>query len=287
MKATETKAIDGIVEQSDISREDFLYGGDELSNMMSRAGMMKRTKDVDKEETIAIVKAAQGERSMRQFAEEMGVNVSSISRILNGSVTEIRPPLLASIVYHAAPGSGVTLEKLLNAQGLTMPEERRPVGKREKWESKNLIADELLLRGYSVRYVIPKTPLIDMSFFPTYVLRTDAFPGEDGNWYFIDKLCKQVKRVSIAMVDSWFNSIMALYYRGLKAKRVSLVVDSDDLFRAMKKLMERYEIKDEMSVILVSMETGKVLEEYVAPLTDGRTAELVLTGEIKEEQHDE
>ena len=88
------------------------------------------------------------------------------------------------------------------------------------------------------------------------------------------------------MVDSWFNSIMALYYRGLKAKRVSLVVDSDDLFRAMKRLMARYEIKDEMSVILISMETGKILEEYVAPLTDGRTAGLVLTGEMKEEQHD-
>ena len=106
-------------------------------------------------------------------------------------------------------------------------------------------------------------------------------------WTFNQQGACSAKRVSIAMVDSWFNSIMALYYRGLKAKRVSLVVDSDDLFRAMKKLMERYEIKDEMSVILVSMETGKVLEEYVAPLTDGRTAELVLTGEIKEEQHDE
>ena len=54
----------------------------------------------------------------------------------------------------------------------------------------------------------------------------------------------------------------------------------------MKRLMARYEIKDEMSVILISMETGKILEEYVAPLTDGRTAGLVLTGEMKEEQHD-
>ena len=54
MKATDFEVIDGAVVQGDSNQEDFLYGGDELSNMMSRAGLMKRTKDVDKEETIAI-----------------------------------------------------------------------------------------------------------------------------------------------------------------------------------------------------------------------------------------
>ena len=70
------------------------------------------------------------------------------------------------------------------------------------------------------------------------------------------------------MIEGWIDYAMAMYYRGLKAKRVSLVVDSEDLFRGMKILMSRIVVKDEISVILVSMDEGK------------------LTGEIKEGQHD-
>lgn len=285
MKATDLKVLDGAAKQSEHTPEDIMYEMEELSNMMTRISLMKRTKAVDKEATIALVKAAQGDRSMRQFADDMGVNVSSVSRILNGTVTEIRPHILSSIAYNAAPGSGVTLDKLMEAQGLTVTEERRPVGKRERWESQQVITNELLIRGYSVRYSLERR-ISNMRFYPDYEVMTDAFHGNGEKWYFIDKLCRKVKKVSIAMIDSWIDSIMAAYYQGLEAKRVSVVVDSDDLYRTMKIILGRCEIKNELSVILISMETGKVLEEFVAPLTDGRTAELVLTGEIKEEQND-
>ncbi len=283
MKTNKSKELNWVGGLPHSEMDEFLANDDHFFNMVDRARLMKRTKEVNKEATISLVKAAQGNRSMRQFAEALSVNVSSISRILNGTTTEISPYLMANIIDKAVPGSGVTFDQLVKAQGLTVTEAREPIGKRQEWISRSIITNELLLRGHSVRqdgrvYV----SLGKHSFYPDYVIRTDAFPGNKDNWYFIDKLSKKVKAYSVSMIDSWLNLIMSLYYQGMRAKRVSLVVDDENLFAGMKMWMERYEIKDEISVILVSMETGKVLDEYVAPLTDGRVPKLVLTGEIKE-----
>lgn len=266
---------------------EFLSKLEQEMNMGHRVSLMKRTEAVNTEETIALVKAAMGSRSMREFAEAMGMNQSNLSRILNGKVTEIRPYTLASIAREASPESGVTIEKLMKAQGLTIPEERDPIKKRDRGESHKIITDELLLSGYNVKlekYYKPKalgTVLID-----GYAIKTDALPGDVEDWVFIDKLVKFYPRVSVALIEGWIDGAMALYYRGLKAKRVSIVVDSEDLFRGMKVLMSRIVVKDEISVILVSMDEGKVMDEYVMPLEDDHEPVLVLTGEIKEGQHD-
>ena len=155
----------------DTSLDEFGFP-DRLTNMVTRASLMKRTKPVNKEETIALVKAALGDRLIRKFAEELGVSASSISRILNGTSTEIRSSLIAFIADSADPQSGVTLDKLLQAQGFTQPEDRRPVGKREKWESKRPISDELLIRGHSVQYTLEVPDWSVITHLPTYVIRT-------------------------------------------------------------------------------------------------------------------
>lgn len=266
---------------------EFLGKLEQEMNMGHRVSLMKRTEEVNTEETIALVRAAMGNRSMREFAEAMGMNQSNLSRILNGKVTEIRPYTLASIAYEASPESGVTIEKLMKAQGLTIPEERDPIKKRDRGESHKIITDELLLRGYNVKlekYYMPQIP--GGTFVNCYSIKTDALPGGQEDWVFMDKLIKRYPRVSIAMLEGWIDCAMALYYRGLKAKRISLVVDSEDIFRGMKILMGRIVVKDEISVILVSMDEGKVIDEFVTPLEDDHEPLLVITGEIKEEKHD-
>lgn len=266
---------------------EFLERFEHELNEGHRVSLMKRTEEVNIEETIALVKAAMGNRSMREFAQTMGMNQSNLSRILSGKVTEIRPYTLASIAREASPESGVTIEKLMKAQGLTIPEERDPNKKQNRGESHQIITDELLLRGHRVRleqYFKPNIP--EMIRTDSYAIRTDALPGDEEPWIFMDKLVKKTPKVSIAMMEGWIDRIMALYYRGIKARRISLVVDSEDLFKALKILMGRIMVKDEMSVILVSMDKGTVLEEFTAPLEDGRKPELVLTGEMKEEQND-
>lgn len=253
------------------------FGGmDRMMNMVHLASLMKRTEPVDTHETRALVKAALGNRSIRKFAEEIGISASSISRILNGAITELRSSTIAFIVDCADPKSGVTLDKLLKAQGFTKPENRRPVGKREKWESKGPISDEMLLRGYSVQHIMEAPDWSVIADLPTYIIQTNAFSDGIGKWLFYDRLCKKIKKVSIAMIQSWIDGIMASYYRGLEAKRVSIVVDSEDIFNVMKRMLGRYRIKDEISVILVSLEEGRVFDEFIVPLEDGTMSVSIL-----------
>lgn len=85
---------------------------------LKQARIAQRSGPVQKDMTIQLVNDAIGVRSMSKFAAELGVNVSSISRILSGKVQEISSELLAKIATYADPDSGVTLEKLMDAQGL-------------------------------------------------------------------------------------------------------------------------------------------------------------------------
>ena len=71
----------------------------------------------------------------------------------------------------------------------------------------------------------------------------------------------------------WLDSAMAAYYRGEKIGRVSLILDYRRGFEQLKKDLARIPIKDEISIILISIGEGKILEKYIAPLADGSTPE--------------
>lgn len=77
-----------------------------------------RTKDADIKELSELVLAAKGDRSVAEFARACGVSTSTLTRIINQQTAgRISDFLLAQIALNAAPGSGVTIVKLLNAQG--------------------------------------------------------------------------------------------------------------------------------------------------------------------------
>ncbi len=69
---------------------------------------------------------------------------------------------------------------------------------------------------------------------------------------------------------------MALYYSGENAGRISIIVNNRTVFEQIRELMSHYKIPDEISVILVSTEKQKVLDEYVMSLSDGQEAKRVL-----------
>ena len=89
-----------------------------------------RTGQGDPEALIDLVAAAMGKRSQRQFASDLGVNVSSVSRILSGKVSEVSDILLAKIAANADPASGVTIEKLMAAQGMVEAESKAQLAKK-------------------------------------------------------------------------------------------------------------------------------------------------------------
>lgn len=78
-----------------------------------------RTGKADLEALSQLVLNAKGSRSMNDFANECEVNTSTISRIINmKNTTACSDEVLVAISKAADPASGVTLEKLLAANGM-------------------------------------------------------------------------------------------------------------------------------------------------------------------------
>ena len=63
---------------------------------------------------------------------------------------------------------------------------------------------------------------------------------------------------------------MATYYRGEKVGRISLIIDHRAAFEQLKDRLSQLALADEISIILISTKQGVILDEYVAPLADGR-----------------
>ena len=232
-----------------------------------------RTGEGDPEALIELVAAAMGKRSQRQFAADMGVNVSSVSRILNGKVSEIGDMLLAKIAANADPASGVTIEKLMQAQGMVEAENRAQLGRKYEESCRRIFVDELLKRGKSVSY--PKEQSHESRYLCDFEIVTDALTKGGGRWLVEAKMMSGYTPLPVGSgrTGIWLDSAMAAYYRGEKIGRISLVLGYRTAFEQLKEDLARTPIRDEISIILISIGEGKILDEYVAPLVDGRTPE--------------
>lgn len=261
--------------RSDVSYEEIAQL---LKEYYRKLDQTIRVGEVDLDKLIELVALAKGNRSQRKFAEDVGVNVSSISRILGGKVTEISNELLAKIAVAAEPDSGVTLEMLMEAQGIIARQDRSMLAHKFEDDCRRIFCDELLKRGHSVSYA--KHPKREQDgLIWDFDIITDALPRGEGRWIVEVKTMTQYGRfpVGIGRTRIWLDSAMAYYYRGGVAGRISLIVDEASAFNQIKARLSALTIKDEISVILISTAAGKILEEYVAPLTDGRESKVIFS----------
>lgn len=247
-----------------------------LQEYSRQLAMTVRAGEVDRDKLIELVTLAMGSRSQRKFAADMGVNVSSISRILGGKVTEIGNELIAKIAVAADPDSGVTLEKLMEAQGIVAKEDRVTLWKKFEDNCRRIFCDELLKRGYSVSYPKGDRSLYNRQICDFEVV-TDAIPHGEGHWLVETKMMTLYGRTPAAIGRTmvWLDRAMAYYYMGKVAGRISLIVDHRDAFDQLKERLSELTLKDEITVILISTAAGRIIEEYVAPLTDGREGKVV------------
>ena len=249
-----------------------------LSEYILRLQLSTRAGEVDPDELSSLVIKAKGSRSMRKFAEDMDVNVSSVSRIIHGKVSEISDPLLAKIALHADPNSGVTLDQLMAAQGVVDQTTRILLTTRYEEDCRRIVADELLSRGYTVSYSKMK-PRNQSGLIFDFEIITDAIPNGGGRWLIETKMMTEYSRYPVGSGRPilWLNSAMAAYYKGDTVGRISLIVDHRVSFEGLKQQLSQLKIADEISVILISTNLGKILDEYVAPLSDGRMPVYPLT----------
>ena len=166
--------------------------------------------------------------------------------------------------------SGITIEELMDAQGLV----DKNIYKRYEDNCRCMIADVLLKKNYSVAY--PNGNNQNYSF--DFEIITDAIPNGNGRWLFEIKMPTPYSHspTGVEKTKIWLNNAMALYYSGENAGRISIIVNNRTVFEQIRELMSHYKIPDEISVILVSTEKQKVLDEYVMSLSDGQEAKRVL-----------
>lgn len=231
-----------------------------------------RTGEADRESLIRLIRDAMGKRSQRKFAEDLSVNVSSISRILNGKVSEVSDSLLAKIAVCAVPDSGVTIEKLMEAQGIVEAQNLSELSGKLENNCRRIMVDDLLRRGFSVAYSTNVTVSPDSRRFD-FELITDAV-GNGGRW-LVEVKTAFFEKMGVGPFSDWLDSAMAIYYSGSIVGRISVLVDHRTVFEQVKNRLSELCIPDEISVILISTASGRVLDEYIAPLRDGRSARFV------------
>ena len=254
-----------------------------LQKYLSVLQMVTKVKDPDHAKFAELVTKAKGSnRSMRQFAKDMGKNPTQLSRAVNGKLKGGCPnDLLALIATHADPESGVTLEDLMKSNGQVPKESLRAIQMRDEMEISHLyvqtLTSELIRRGYTVTAIAPEFfsgPTGRLCF--DLALKTNAIERGTGRWVFEFKiygnpgLDGRMYPVGTGATQRLILQIMANFYAGtMPADKVSIVVNQKAVFDQLKAQLQDYRIPDLLSIILINTSAREVTEEFTLQTTDG------------------
>ena len=222
-----------------------------------------RIHDVDKERLSNLVLRAKGEnRSMRQFAEQIGTTPSTLSRLINMQTGTASDELIYKIAENADPESGVTLDDLMNAHGKSRSQ-------KDLYNQLSLLAelsiqliDESLIKlGYwsHIREYEPYNKMFD------YSIETNALGTENGLWLFdlkVFRVSNNVQSANTIVVRNMLNRVFSNFYLHPDSfDRYSIVVGTRLEFEQLRMELTKYQIKDSFSIILVN--GREVVEEFV------------------------
>ena len=247
-----------------------------LMAYMEKLSQYVRIHDPDKDRLSELVIKAKGpKRSMRKFAEDIGVNPSTLSRLVNQKTAGANTDrLIAEIAAHADPESGVTFEQLVEAHGLALKDRHYRSASAYEEACHRIIESELMKRGYSVEDSVAER-LSGAGFGLQYdfALKTDVLKNGNGKWYFDCKMSRGNVGdlpVGYGRTMQWLTMTMALFYcGGVDAQRVSIVVDRREIFEQLKNSCQDVTIPDELSIILIDINGARVVDEYVLNKKEG------------------
>ncbi len=231
---------------------------------MNREGLVQLNNLLDK---------AIGSRSLRQFAGQIGLNVSTLSRIRSGQ-TRLSPELIRKIVANAEQ-PGIVIEEMF----YSLPEGNLTTYHRSRFdEMKDLeslctstIMMDLLYRGYSL-YSAPD----DRRFFDL-VVKTDSLAQESEKVWGFDILFplpgRNKKDIGDYNDGSLYSHLRrctsALYLGETKVDRMSFITVDSDFYVWLKEKCKDMKPMGEISFILIDANKRLVEEEYVLPPADG------------------
>lgn len=235
-----------------------------------------RIKSPDKEALAELVTRAKGpRRSLRQFADDLGVNVSTLSRIVNQKTASANSDtLIADIADHADPDSNVTFEQLMEAHGMELND--KPIYN-EIMAFMEIVSEtiikELVIRDYIVNRGLSRSRATSLDSimgrcYLDYELHTNALGKDDAVWMFdfyspgkggVKDAEQQINRIRQWML---MYAGMLCFNEG-KVDRLSVVIADRNVYDRLLEYLEGYTLRYGMSVILVDPDARKVIEEYV------------------------
>ena len=204
----------------------------------------------DKEEFARLVMEAKGSnRTMQQFANDIGVQPSTLSRIVNmKNESPSAMKVIRSIAEYADKDSDVTLEKLIACNGLTLQQmdlERNSLSKQNNIENMKKVLE--------VNHIQYDDFYEDWS--PDSLYQLDAAILQNEKIWAIDFAVGKI--LSFLPVGSGKSSMWILKALGIisyddNVRKISTVVDRKVLFEEWKRRLENIRTDRPVSVIWIS-----------------------------------
>ena len=245
--------------------------------------MTLKSTSVDFEKFAELLLKAKGEdRTMQQFAADIGTHPSTLSRIVHMKNTgPSAVSLLESIAEQADPESGVTLDMLMEVNG--------------KKEKHKLRVDQLLeLEGQCRDIVVNALNALDFEFdergaeiaigkLSSYSYDFAVEIKNFGIWAFDVKMSGISNRpnkpnvpVGGGATRQWINTALSSFYLNNNIKKISLLVTMRIEFLQLCEIISSMRIPDILSIVLVSPSDGRVIDEFCSLREDGTRHEPLL-----------
>lgn len=238
--------------------------------------------NADNEKLIGdLLAKAQGSRSLRQFAEEVGINVSSLSRMRAGLFKPKRE-VIERIVEKAADPDAVSVQEFVAAFDRIAEENKSKQQIYEEMRNDELaqratILMGLLISGYSIQEMRENPKDNRGHRYADIEIVTNALSSDDKcSWAFrfmgSPRIASQVgNKVTLRWLQSYLTGVAAAFYFGeIRLSRYSIVMTDRGLFHTTKKEWSSCRIPNEISFILVDTLSKDIFEEFMIPTIDER-----------------
>lgn len=255
-----------------------------------------RTPDVSR--IAEIVLAAKGvERTMAKFAEDTGINASTLSRIANGKIKKpLTMDVIDAIMDKKSPSCEISKGNLIRANGMMDQEsyERRTNDPRmmriraaddRVLSMKNIILNELFSRGIGYKKVrreeLDGMPMVVREFGSMQRVLLNMLESDNEKyWGFVfnssvvdpeDLENGRVRRD----VEYFINRVLSIYGsifladawepETLGNMKCSFVFCDEFFYKAFRERLSRARIKSSMTMILLNIDEAKVVKEELLP----------------------
>lgn len=264
-----------------------------------------RGKPIDKERLAQYLEMAKGERTMKQFAEECGVNPSTFSRIANkkfaGASSET---LMRAIFDHAVSNCGFTLDDLMDANGMVPAGSVRINEYRfQELSVIDLITSEITRRASAVVYLHKKLRLSkSMGYMPDVLYESESFDG-NGMWaldiIFASQFAsrrdgdKQITKQRNRMMNRrrFFERLaryatIGYFHPEEVPQRFSFIILDKDFFEDIVTEYGEQKFRNDVSLVLVDVNKLKVTGEFIFPRQEGKMMDMFFTVPVEDETLD-